>query len=282
MNRGKSVSDAHRLVKEISLGICGNLVDITLFLACFAGGYILSSLSTSKGRVNLGPLKMMLKAYPELRLKLRNTLRLAKRDGLIDDNGDLTIDGVEKLEDILPVFKRQSKWTGSLWLITYDVAEKRKKDRDSFRRFLTSQGYGKLQDSVYVAPFDPTKLVKTEIEKKQFKGDVIVSKMGVGGNIGNMTVPELIAKVYDLESISDKYIDYIEKFSVEILPKDAPFLFLEYLSALKSDPQLPTELLPSDWPGKKAFELTKQKLIPSLQKNNRFGDLVLKNINFYL
>lgn len=282
MNRGKSVSDAHRLVKEISLGICGNLVDITLFLACFAGGYILSSLSTSKGRVNLGPLKMMLKAYPELRLKLRNTLRLAKRDGFIDDNGDLTIDGVEKLEDILPVFKRQPKWTGSLWLITYDVAEKRKKDRDSFRRFLTSQGYGKLQDSVYVAPFDPTKLVKAEIEKKQFKGEVIVSKMGIGGNIGNMTVPELIAKVYDLESVSDKYIDYIEKFSVEILPKDAPFLFFEYLSALKSDPQLPVELLPSDWPGKKAFELTKQKLIPSLQKNNRFGDLVLKNINFYL
>lgn len=282
MNRVKSVSDTHRLVKEISLGICGNLVDITLFLACFAGGYILSSLSTSKGRVNLGPLKMMLKVYPELRLKLRNTLRLAKRDGLIDNNGDLTIDGVEKLEDILPVFKRQSKWTGSLWLITYDVAEKRKKDRDSFRRFLTCQGYGKLQDSVYVAPFDPTKLVKTEIEKKQFKGEVIVSKMGIDGHIGEMTVFELIAKVYDLESISDKYIDYVERFSVEILPKDAPFLFLEYLAALKSDPQLPTELLPLDWPGKKAFELTKQKLIPSLQKDNRFGDLVLKNINFYL
>ncbi|MEK7111675.1 MAG: CRISPR-associated endonuclease Cas2 [Patescibacteria group bacterium] len=279
MNRKKSIRDTHRLVKEISLGICGNLIDITLFLACFTGGYILSSLGTSKGRVNLGPLKALLKAYPELRLKLRNALHLAKRDGFIDDNGELTIEGVEKLEEILPIFKRQPKWTGSLWLITYDVAEKRKKDRDALRRFLRGQGYGKLQESVYVAPFDPTKLVKTEIEKKQFKGEVIVSKMGIDGHIGEMTVLELIAKVYDLESISDKYIDYVDKFSVEIQPKDAPFLFLEYLAALRSDPQLPMELLPSDWPGRKAFELTKQKLIPFLQKDNRFGDIVLKNIN---
>jgi len=63
LEKSKSIRDTHRLVKEISLGICGNLIDITLFLVCFAGGYILSSLSTSKGRVNLEPLKIMLKAY---------------------------------------------------------------------------------------------------------------------------------------------------------------------------------------------------------------------------
>jgi len=281
LEKSKSIRDTHRLVKEISLGICGNLIDITLFLVCFAGGYILSSLSTSKGRVNLEPLKIMLKAYPELKLKLRNTLRLAKRDGLINKNGELTIDGIEKLEEILPSFKRQPKWSGSLWLITYDVAEKRKKDREALRRFLKDQGYGKLQDSVYVAPFDPTRLVRKEIEKRQFKGEVIVSKMGVGGHIGEMTVFELIAKVYDLESVSNKYMEYIQKVSAGFYPKDAPFLFLEYLAALKLDPQLPVELLPADWPGKKAFELTKKKLLPYLQQDKKVEDLVLRNINIY-
>jgi|GEM_PF-501518 len=279
MNREKSIRDTHRLVKEISLGICGNLVDITLFLVCFAGGYILSSLSTSKGRVNLKLLKVMLKAYPELRLKLRNALHLAKRDGLINKHGELTVEGFEKLEEILPSFKRQPKWSGSLWLITYDVAEKRKKDREALRRFLKSQGYGKLQDSVYVAPFDPTRLVRGEIEKRQFKGEVIISKMGIDGHIGEMSVKELIARVYDLESISGDYLTYIQNISDDFSPEKAPFLFLEYLSILKSDPQLPVELLPADWLGKQAFELTKQKLIPSLQKDNRLRDLVLKNIN---
>jgi len=281
MNRERSIRDTHQLVKEISLGICGNLVDITLFLACFAGGYILSSLSTSKGRVNLVPLKIMLKAYPELRLKLRNALRLAKRDGLINKNGELTIEGFEKLEEILPSFKRQPKWSGSLWLITYDVAEKRKKDREALRLFLKSQGYGKLQDSVYVAPFDPTKLVRREIEKRQFKGEVIVSKMGIGGHIGEMSVKELISKVYDLESISEDYLLYIQSVSGDFLPERAPFLFLEYLSVLKSDPQLPQELLPVDWPGNKAFELTKKKLLPYLQQDKKVEDLVLRNINIY-
>ncbi len=177
MNREKSIRNTHRLVKEISLGICGNLVDITLFLVCFAGGYILSSMSTSKGRVNLEPLKLLLKAYPELRLKLRNSLRLARRDGLVDVNDELTSTGINKLNEILPRLKRQPKWSGSLWLITYDVAEKRKKDREGLRRFLKSQGYGKLQDSAYVAPFDPTMLVMNEIEKRQFKSEVILSKM---------------------------------------------------------------------------------------------------------
>lgn len=281
MNREKSIRDTHRLVKEISLGICGSLVDITLFLACFAGGYILSSMSTSKGRVNLKPLKILLKAYPELRLKLRNALHLAKRDGLINKNGELTIEGFEKLEEILPSFKRQPKWSGSLWLITYDVAEKRKKDREALRYFLKSQGYGKLQDSVYVAPFDPTKLVKSEIEKKQFKGEVMVSRMGVDGHIGEMSVKELISKVYDLESISEDYSSYIQSVSGYFLPEKAPFLFLEYLSVLKSDPQLPQELLPVDWPGNKAFELTKKKLLPYLQQDKKVEDLILRNINNY-
>ena len=281
MNREKSIRDTHRLVKEISLGVCGNLVDITLFLVCFAGGYILSSMSTSKRRVNLKPLNVILKAYPELRLKLRNALHLAKRDGLINKHGELTIEGIEKLEEILPSFKRQPKWSGSLWLITYDVAEKRKKDREALRRFLKNQGYGKLQDSIYMAPFDPTRLVRSEIEKRQFKGEVIVSKMGVGGHIGEMTVFELITKVYDLESISDKYMEYIRKVSAGFYPKDAPFLFLEYLAALKLDPQLPVELMPADWPGNNAFELTKKKLLPYLQHDKRVEDLVLRNINIY-
>lgn len=281
MNREKSIRDTHRLVKEISLGICGSLVDITLFLICFTGGYILSSMSTSKGRINLEPLKIILKAYPELRLKLRNALRLAKRDGLINKNGELTIEGIEKLEEILPSFKRQPKWTGSLWLITYDVAEKRKKDREALRLFLKNQGYGKLQDSVYIAPFDPTKLVRNEIEKMKFKCEVIVSKMGIDGHIGEMSVMELIDKVYDLDPISDDYLTYIQKVSKDFPSSKAPFLFLEYLSILKSDPQLPEELLPTDWPGKKAFELAKRKLLPCLQNDKKIEDLVLRNLNLY-
>ncbi|MBI2309452.1 CRISPR-associated endonuclease Cas2 [Candidatus Collierbacteria bacterium] len=281
MNREKSIRDTHRLVKEISLGVCGNLVDITLFLVCFAGGYILSSMNTSKGRVNLEPLKILLKEYPQLRLKLRNVLRLAKRDGLIDGDDGLTSAGFNKLNEILPKIKRWPKWSGSLWLITYDVSEKRKKDREIFRRFLLDQGYGKLQDSVYVSPFDPTRLVRSEIEKRQFRGEVIVSKMGVDGHIGEMSVKELISKVYDLESISVDYLSYVQSVSGDFPLEKAPFLFLEYLSILKSDPQLPEELLPVDWPGKKAFELTNKKLLPYLQHDKRIEDLVLRNINIY-
>ncbi len=41
------------------------------------------------------------------------------------------------------------------------------------------------------------------------------------------------------------------------------------------------ELLPVDWAGNKAFELTKKKLLPYLQQDKRVENLVLRNLNIY-
>ena len=272
----KSIRDNHRLVKEISLGVCGTLVDITLFLVCFGAGYMLSGMSSYKGRVNLKPIKMMLEAYPNLRLRLRNALHLARRDGLIDEEY-LTQEGVRRIKKILPNFKRNPLWSGSLWLVTYDISEKRKRDRELLRNFLIGHGYGKLQDSIYVAPFDPTNSVKQEVEKRGIKGEVLISKMGIDGHIGEMSINELIAKVYNLKSINTRYWVYMQKTSHGFSAQEAPILFLEYLSILKIDPQLPEELLPSDWSGKGAFELTKRKLLPYLIQDNAAASQVLEN-----
>lgn len=267
ISQKKSTRDTHRLVKEISLGVCGTLVDITLFLVCFGAGYMLSGMSSYKGRVNLKPIKVMLKAYPTLRSRLRNALHLARRDGLISDE-ELTQEGIKRVKEILPRFKRQSVWSGSLWLVTYDISEKRKRDRELLRDFLIGQGYGKLQDSIYVAPFDPTDVVKQEVNKRGIKGEVLISKMGTGGHIGEMSITELLAKVYNLESVNTRYWTFIQKTIHNFSPQEAPLLFLEYLAALKVDPQLPEELLPADWSGKEAYGLTKRELLPYLVRDN--------------
>lgn len=276
ISQKKSTRDTHRLVKEISLGVCGTLVDITLFLVCFGAGYMLSGMSSYKGRVNLKPIKVMLKAYPTLRSRLRNALHLARRDGLISDE-ELTQEGIKRVKEILPRFKRQSIWSGSLWLVTYDISEKRKKDRELLRDFLIGQGYGRLQDSIYAAPFDPTEVVKQEVKKRGIKGEVLISKMGTDGHIGEMSITELIAKVYNLQSVNAQYWIYIQKTTHNFSPQEAPLLFLEYLAALKVDPQLPEELLPADWSGKEAYELTTQKLLPHLIHDNLSANQVLEN-----
>lgn len=246
----------------------GAALDISLFLICFGTGWVVSSMASRK-RADLRPLKEMLKIYPELRIKVRDALHMAKRDGYIsEDYQELTESGKDRLKDILPRYKRNPVWSGSLWLITYDIAEKHKKDRELLRKFLIDQGYGRLQDSIYMAPFDPTNEVKRGVEELSIEGEVLISRMGKDGHIGDMDIKELIGKIYKLDLVQSNYQIFISKVeNNEISAENAPFLFLEYLSILKQDPQLPPQLLPSDWGGNKAYKLVKSELLPLLAKN---------------
>lgn len=265
MSRKKETA---RIIKDVSYELLGTALDISLFLICFGTGWIVSGMASRK-RADLRPLKEMLKKYPELRIKVRNALHMAKRDGYIsEDYQELTESGKSRLNDILPKYKRSPVWSGSLWLITYDIAERHKKDRERLRNFLIDQGYGRLQDSIYVAPFNPTNQVRRYIKELNIEGETLISKMGKGGHIGNMNIKELIGKVYKLDLMRSNYQIFVSKIeNNKISAGNAPFLFLEYLSILKQDPQLPPQLLPSDWGGDRAYKLVKSKLLPLLAKN---------------
>lgn len=269
--------ETKQLVKDISQGVFGAAVDLSLFLVCFSAGWIVSSMSSGK-KANLGPLLEMLKLYPKLRIKVRQALHIAKRNKLISHNYQtLTPAGQDRLLDALPKFKRHPVWSGSLWLITYDIAENHKQDRDSLRNFLIDQGFGRLQDSIYLSPFDPTDQVRKGVRQLSIQGEVLISRMGKDGHLGDMDLNELIAHVYDLDSIQTRYQFFITKLTNHpVNPQNAPFLFLEYLSILKQDPQLPPQLLPPDWGGDKAYKLVKNKLLPLLANNQMFKKILSK------
>ena len=249
----------------------------------------MSGLATYKGHFDIRALDYMLKAYPGWSIKLRNALHLAKRDGLLQSVNSNNISkivptksGLERLSSLLPRLKRQAKWSGSLWLVTYDIAEDHKKDREVLRRFLLDQGYGKLQDSVYVAPFDPTDEVRRAVNHLSIQGEVLISRMGENGHIGEMPVQTLIERVYPIAFIDRRYQRYIASLSGDPSPERVPFLFLEFLSILKDDPQLPLALLPSDWSGWKAYVRTTQSILPHLLKDNTTASYVLERLSFSL
>ena len=55
--------------------------------------------------------------------------------------------------------RKDKKWI----MVIFDVPEKKRKDRNYFRRFLFSLGFQKLQQSVWVSPFDVYKDVEKTI-----------------------------------------------------------------------------------------------------------------------
>jgi len=110
-----------------------------------------------------------------------------------------------------------------------------------------------LQDSLWINPFNPTKLIDTFLSERNIPGTVLISKIGKDGAIGNETLPDLLERVYHLDHLRERYDDFIETYSKHTA---SPFAGIqEYLSILADDPQLPFPLLPKDFPDRKAHEL---------------------------
>ena len=68
---------------------------------------------------------------------------------------------------------KKKKWDGKWRVIIFDIPENRRFDRDNIRQALVSIGFMRLQDSVWIYPFnceDLINLLKTDTESE---GDVI-------------------------------------------------------------------------------------------------------------
>jgi len=79
-----------------------------------------------------------------------NTKDLKSRKAVI-----LTPKGIEKVFNIkIKLTKKKKRPDGKWQMIFFDIPETRRRDRDIFRRQLKYLGYQKLQQSIWVSPYD--------------------------------------------------------------------------------------------------------------------------------
>ena len=173
----------------------------------------------------------------------------------------ITRAGKKRLSSLLPQYDEKRVWDGRIYLITYDIPEKRANDRDLLREFLKKIGCGMLQASVWLTPYNPKELLREFIEKRKLSGTVIISDIGKDGSVGEEDLDDLIRRVYNLDQLNDRYEDFI--YQVKNRRLDKSQIAFQFLSILSGDPQLPFELLPYNWQGKKAYQLFKEKCNPS-------------------
>jgi DNA-binding transcriptional regulator PaaX len=111
--------------------------------------------------------------------------RLAKR-GLLEFNGkyyELTEEGERRLRffELSGLeLSKQKKWDKKWRVIIFDIPEKKKRARDQVRRFLSSAGLVRLQDSVWVYPYDCEEVI-----------GLMKTDFGVGKNLLYMIVDEI-------------------------------------------------------------------------------------------
>ncbi|MDZ4229059.1 MAG: PaaX family transcriptional regulator C-terminal domain-containing protein, partial [Patescibacteria group bacterium] len=139
-------------------------------------------------------------------------------------------------------------------LMSYDIPEARKVERNRLRRLLKTLGCGLLQESVWLTPYNPKKILEEFVGENDLAGLVLVSDLGKDGSIGEEDNRGLVARVYQLDRLNRLYWEFIDRWKDK---KPNLEMLSHFFSILKDDPQLPFELLPDDWLGEKSWDLIK-------------------------
>ena len=170
---------------------------------------------------------------------------------------ELTKEGKDRINSLLPTYRKKRTWNGHFYLVIYDIEEKKRQERNILRGYLGKLGCGLLQNSVWLTPYSPQKILHDFIDEKKLSGAIIVSDIGKDGSIGEERIDELINKIYKLDELNLKYKELISLLESGSLSKiQAEF---QYFSILQKDPQLPFEILPFGWLGDKAYQLLNKK-----------------------
>lgn len=195
---------------------------------------------------------------------LKNGIREARRRGFLSKAGrgrkawpEITEEGKRRLANLIPHYDEKRVWDGRIHIITYDVPEKQRNERELLRESLLRIGCGRLQDSVFMTPYNPIETLKQYIDEHGLHGTLIVSDLGKDGSVGDETLAELIIRVYKLHDLNEKYNKWLDQYDGERIDQAS---VIEYLNILSEDPQLPFLLLPKWWKGEEVYDQVKPLL----------------------
>ncbi len=249
----KTKRPVRKKVIKLTSGLLHNLGDFILFWIGFTEE--ISPLGSAGSMSMMKRLDLRLGGYnPDA---LSSTFYKLRAKGWLDPNWELTKEGWKRLKSVIPEYKKPAEWDGKWYIVTFDIPESYRMKRNAFREKLKKLGFGRLQDSVWISPLDYLANVESLVKFHKMEYWVIPS---VTDKLGRDTSEEIAEQVWPLERINERYKNFIslcKKFS----RKEKGYKFdkfrikIEYLRILKEDPQLPEDLLPGDWKGKKAYKL---------------------------
>ncbi len=171
---------------------------------------------------------------------------------------EITEAGRRRLAAIIPAYDQKRVWDGRMHLITYDVPESKRLDREALRDLIRTLGAERLQDSVWITPYNPVDTLRLFLRERRLSGSVIISDLGKDGAIGEEDLGSLVVRVWRLDIINDRYEEWLREYK----RSDGldQWLVTSYLSILRDDPQLPFPLLPKWWKGDHAYRLVAPRL----------------------
>ena len=149
--------------------------------------------------------------------------------------------------------------TNSSWqIVIFDIPEKIRSTRDTFRNSLIKFGFGKLQDSIWVSYHNQTSLLDELLDSLKIQDRVNIiftSKISVADE------KLLINKInWDWTDINSQYKIFIAEASKFLANKNkdsfnAKRLVFNFAKSMQKDPKLPGNLQPKNALTQKAYSI---------------------------
>lgn len=267
MKRKKFTKEVSRAALALAEGLFSHVVDLTLWTIVYMGELGLPQSTTGQiGRAKIGADQFLSRINYDV---IKNALKTAQRRGWIktrrrNAQPEITEEGKQRLASVIPQYDEKRLWDGKMHLVTYDIPETRKIDRELLREYLRRIGCAMLQESVWITPYNPIDLVRSFVEEKELSGTVIVSDLGKDGAVGEEDLRALLVRIYKFEELNERYEEWLS--SVEDSDAIDHQAIIQFLAILKDDPQLPFALLPPWWKGDKVYSLVKSQILSVSKK----------------
>ncbi len=179
---------------------------------------------------------------------------------------EITTKGITHLQNKYFVLSYQKKRWDKKWrVMIFDIEETNRKIRDSLRYKIKQLGFGYLQKSVWVSPYNTFSYLKQFIKDNNLDSQIILiesQKLSIKNE-------ELARIIWPIDKIKLSYIEIYQKLVLINKKIDDNTIsssskvnfgriYKNLISTILRDPHLPKEFLPKDWPYNKTINLAKK------------------------
>lgn len=239
----------NKKILEISEGLLASLTDLILVFLNF-GYEAFTDLKFGRS-LPYTFYKMDIRMQKINYLSIKRAIRYSLEKGWIKENLQLTEEGQKKLKGLFPDYSSLSKWSGNWYLVNFDIPEKLKAKRDILRENLRILGFGKLQNSIWISPYNFLGDVEKIVREYDLTPYVILS---ISDKVGQVESKILAERIWRISEIQKEYQEFITEFKGKENPLSSE-IFFRYHSISQRDPHLPKELLLEYWLGDEAYKL---------------------------
>ncbi len=201
-----------------------------------------------------------IKGFPKRDKTIKQAISDLFSDGLLEyrnRNDNVLIRPTPKGYDLLASYYHYYRSYGTAWdrkirLLTYDIAEKDRPERDAIRRVLKLSGCGMWQNSFWISIY-PIEDILNRLKDSGLRQRLLSYEVKFLS--GDLKL--LAGSSWNLIELNKHYQDINQKLNEVIRkPRSKRTMvdifrenFLRYQRELELDPGLPSELLPKDWYG---------------------------------